>query len=111
MAYTALNPLLVTIDATTAGVSATLVRPVLVVDAQAYVTTKSGGGASTLTVSSAGGAISSAIALGTDTDKVLGRTVSIDDANAAIASGATITATAAGGATVARANIICIDNS
>jgi hypothetical protein len=108
MAYSQNNPLIVSIDGTTAGVSATLVRSLKVIDAIAYVTTASGGAASTCKIGNASSDISDAFSVGTNVDKTVGRAGTIDSAQATVAAGGSLKATTAGGATIARAMITCV---
>ena len=109
MAYTAFNPLVITIDnPAPAAVSATLVRPVKVVDTVAYVTTNAGA-ATSCQISSINGNITNSISLGNNVANKAGRAAEIDDANNVINSGATVTSTWAGAGTAGRANIICVD--
>lgn len=111
MAYTAFNPLVITIDnPAPAAVSATLVRPVKVVDSVAYVTTAAAA-ATSCTISSTGGNITNSIGLGNNAANKVGRAGEIDDANNAIPSGATVTSTWAGAGTAGRASIICVSNA
>ena len=111
MAYKAFNPLVITIDnPSPAAVSATLVRPIKVVDAVAYVTTNAGA-ATSCQVSSAGGNITDSISLGNNAAKKVGRAGEIDDANNAVNSGAVVTSTWAGAGTAGRVNIICVSNT
>jgi len=111
MAYTAFNPLVITIDnPAPAAVSATLVRSIKVVDSVAYVTTAAGA-ATTCTISSTGGNITNAISLGNNAANKVGRAGEIDDANNSIASGATVTSTWSGGGTAGRVSIICVSNA
>ena len=111
MAYTTLNPLVITIDHAAPGaVTATLVRPVKVIDAMAYVTTAAAV-ATSVQIASAAGNITDDFSLGNNADKKIGRAGTVADANQAIASGADVTSTLTGAGTAARTIITCIDNS
>jgi hypothetical protein len=109
MAYRTLNPLVITIDhPAPAAVTATLTRPLIVVDAIGAVTTPAAV-ATSFRVSGPGGNITDAISLGNNADHALGRAGSISDANRLITAGANITSTLTGAGTAARSTIICID--
>jgi len=111
MAYTTVNPLVVTIDhPAPAAVTATLTRPLKVLDAMGYVTTPAGVDTS-FQVSGPGGNITNSISLGNNVDQQVGRAGTIADANQNIAAAANVTSTLTGAGTAARVTIICIDNS
>lgn len=111
MAYTAYNPLVITIDNAAAGaVSATLTRGVQVIDAIGYVTTPAVVDTK-FQVSSASGNISDLIELGNNADGKIGRAGQIDDDNAKLGPGDDVTSTLTGAGTACRATIICVDTT
>jgi hypothetical protein len=84
----------VTSDATGAGLSFVIPRALTIIDAS--VTCSAANGAGTLIVNGPGGAITDAMICAVDTTVV--RAATIDDANAAIAAGASVTVVANGAA-------------
>jgi hypothetical protein len=116
MALTFYNPLLVQMTAaqgTDAGVvSATVTRPLRVVDASSYVTVSAGNVATTVKVSGPSADITDAFSLGSSASPgTFGRAATIDDAYTDIMYGSTIQATITGAGQSALVSVTCIDNS
>jgi hypothetical protein len=111
MAFTAYNPLLITIThPAPAAITATLLRPLLVVDAVGNMTTEAAV-ATSLEISGPGGGITDDFSLGNNNANKMGRAGEISDANYAIAAGANVTSTLTGAGTACLSTIICLDNS
>lgn len=111
MAFSTVNPLVITIDHAAPGaVTATLTRPLKVVDAVGYVTTAAAV-ATTVQVSGPGGNITNPIVLGNNVDEQVGRPTTLSDANQGIAAGANLTSTLVGAGTACRTTVVLVDNS
>ncbi len=116
MALTFYNPLLVqmTADQLTAGgvVSATVTRPLRVVDASAYTTVSAGAVATTVKVSGPSADITNAFSLGSSASPgTFAYAGTLDDDYTDIMSGSTIQATITGNGQSALVSVTCIDNS
>ena len=116
MAFTFYNPLLVQMTAVQGNdggvVSATVTRPLRVVDASAYVSVTSGAVATTLKVSGPSADITNAFSLGSSASPgTFGRAATVDDAYTDIMYGSTIQATITGAGQSALVSVTCLDNS
>ena len=109
MAFNAYNPLLVTIDVTQAGglVSATITRPLRVIDVTAYVTVAAAT-ATSVQVSSTVGNITDSIGLGNNNPGRVGRAATLDSARTDLAAWTNLQATQGGAGTSSRVTISAI---